>query len=599
MANIFKYIEVEYSKLSDQIDNWLKKTYGKSDINFGPASPHGQTLEIQKELFQHNIIYMKNAVNQINIEDTTNDKMIKNIARIAGHNISRAISATGTLKFSIKPNINISDEIKDGVVVINDNTILKNKTNNLFYVIKLGTDQNRYNMYQSPQFFLNIIQGKTSTDTFTGDGTRNKSYRVNIATMASIDNFNYVVKYNGTVLSVKDHLYDMLSGEMACYTRTGFNGGLDVYFGNENFGFIPENGSIIEVSYILSNGSEGEVMNNVQNDWKNMTDITDAAGNPLKIDNLFNITNETPINFSADAEDSNFIKATVPYVSRNFVLATPAQFIYHLKKMSMFSKVNAYNTLDDNDFSVTETVIDNSLNKLRNMVNKNDGVDKINKQMDNFLTMYNKFKSTLNDNEIYLYLIPDIKKYFNDNMNYFNIPFDVFYLDSNEQSKVISYLRQVGILSLSTNIKIVQPTISRYITHIYIRRFSNVIEDIIKSEIISSVSDYLLVNDRFDRIPRSELITMISSINGVDSANVIFVSKKNEDYHKKRMDNGLPPDKTVLGLDPVYGDIIIDKSEYAVVRGGWRDRNGIWYNENPYNNGMSSINITFNGITEV
>jgi hypothetical protein len=51
--------------------------------------------------------------------------------------------------------------------------------------------------------------------------------------------------------------------------------------------------------------------------------------------------------------------------------------------------------------------------------------------------------------------------------------------------------------------------------------------------------------------------------------------------------------------DPVYGDIVIDKNEYAVIRGGWRDRNGVWYNENPLSNSLSSINITFNGVTEI
>jgi hypothetical protein len=42
----------------------------------------------------------------------------------------------------------------------------------------------------------------------------------------------------------------------------------------------------------------------------------------------------------------NILKSIIPHVSRNFVLGTPQQFIYHLSKMGLFSKINAYNNLD-------------------------------------------------------------------------------------------------------------------------------------------------------------------------------------------------------------------------------------------------------------
>ena len=61
---------------------------------------------------------------------------------------------------------------------------------------------------------------------------------------------------------------------------------------------------------------------------------------------LFDIFVETDIKFASDGESVEYTKSVIPYVSRNFVLATPAQFIYHLKKLNMFSKVNAFNTLD-------------------------------------------------------------------------------------------------------------------------------------------------------------------------------------------------------------------------------------------------------------
>ena len=637
----FSFIEVKYTELTNQIDTWMKGLYNKSAINMSPASPYGQILEIQKELFQHNIIYLKNAVNQINIEETTNDKVIRNIARIAGHSPSRAISASGTLKFKLKPGIDIADEIKDQNVIINDETTIKNKSNSLDYTIKLGTEKNIYPIAVNSEFYVTIVQGKFETQKFTGDGTYNQSFRANVPTTASIENFNYTIRYNGSVVSIKDHKYDMLPGELACYVRTGFNGGLDVFFGSKNFGFIPATGSLIEITYLLTNGLEGEVLNPVVNDWRIIDDILDGKGNPLKMEDLFDIFIETPVNFSADAEDSKMMKQTIPYVSRNFVLATPDQFIFHLRRLNMFSKVNAFNKLNDNDFSVTDTVLETSVRKIKGSVNRNDSRTKINTNLDNFLSLYSKYKTNMNDNEIYLYLIPDVRKYFNDDMNYFNVPFDVFYLDDDEQSKVLNYLRQVGTMSMTTNIKIVQPTITRYVLHVYVRKFSNALEDNIEQEIIASISDYLLVYERFDRLPVSDLLNLVKNVSGVDSTSLYFVSKENEDYHRKAIETGLSidPDTSifnpsknasinqtrkeptlqqpvevkngiervrqaydpnlVLGLDPVHGDIIVKKDEYAIVRGGWRDRKGIWYNESANSPGLTSINITFNGTTQV
>jgi hypothetical protein len=56
------------------------------------------------------------------------------------------------------------------------------------------------------------------------------------------------------------------------------------------------------------------------------------------------------------------------------------------------------------------------------------------------------------------------------------------------------------------------------------------------------------------------------------------------------------PNKT-LGLDPVQGDIIAEKNEFAVLRGGWYDRNGIYYNDVPILNGLSTINIVWTGVS--
>ncbi|NPV12857.1 MAG: hypothetical protein HPY57_13885 [Ignavibacteria bacterium] len=642
----FEFIELKYDDLTSQINNWLKNLYGRSAINLNSASPYGQIINVVKELFQHNILYLKNSVKILDIETTQNKKIAQQTARISGYNICRSISASGTLKFKLKPGIDIATSIKDSVVIIQNGLVIKNKTNSLKYVVNLNVEKNIFPITNAMNyFFIPIIQGVYETQRFTGTGRKNQSFSVNVPSNRQVENFNYKISINGTPLNIKDSIWDMLPNEYACVVKSGFNGGIDIYFGTGQYGIVPANGASIEVKYLLSDGVDGEILNPISNDWKIEGDITDGQGNILNISNLFDIFVETDINFASNGESLAFIKTAIPYVSRNFVLATPNQFIFHLKRLNMFSKVNAFNKLEDNNFSVNEAMIESSIKKINQDINQNKSRSQILADLANFNNLYAQYKNNMNDNEIYLYLIPDIKKYFNNEINYFNIPFDAFYLDSDEQNKILQYLRQLGTMSITTDIKIIQPVISRYVMHVYIRRFDYANEDNIRQEIIAKTSDYFLSNERFDRIPKSDFIKLFKEIDGVDSVSIYFVCKKNEDYHRKASDlgyvkpapqskyqigqisqtferakikdkvqpilqqsfkvvNGIAKSNSAynqdisLGIDNVHGDIICDKNEYAIIRGGWRDRKGIWYNEGTDSDSLNSINVIFNGVTQ-
>lgn len=649
LNRVFNRIELNYSNLTSQINNWLNSVYEKSNILFNSASPYGQILTVVKELFLQNILYLKNFVKQLDIEQSNSKRMIANIARISGHNPSRAISAKGTLKFKLKQGINIDQTVAGGQVIIYDNTLIRNKSNNLYYTLKVGSDKNYYSLLPGCQFFINVIQGKYESQTFTGDGTISQSFQVTVSNNNIIDNFDYQVSLNGVNLQIRDHLYDMLENEYACYTRTGFNGGLDIYFGNGIYGIIPPIGSIIQVKYLLNNGLTGNILNNKLNDFAFIDDIYDSNGNILQPSQLFDIFIETDIQFASDGESIEYTKSVVPYVSRNFVLATPAQFIYHLKKLNMFSKVNAFNTLDMVKIDIDS---DGSLDQI-------------------------------NINEMYLYLIPRITDYFTQSVNYFNVPFDAFYLDDVEKQRIIKYLKIQGIVSITSNIKIIDPKIKRFIVNVFIRRFEDVTEDNIRENIINVLSDYFANYNRYDRIVKADLISKLKLIDGIDSVNLEFVGKENEDYHKdgallsstqqnvlqstyattsnsvnissnqyrniivaQESQNQVSPDvtsttttkdllvsaitledtintrsteaqlsvgnttvvayknsttydaKKMIGIDPILGDIVIGQNEIVILRGGWTNRNDVFFSEDPKTStGFSTVNIIWKGVT--
>jgi hypothetical protein len=611
----FNYIELEYQKLSDQIKNWLRGVYNKSDLNFTNASPHGQIINVQEELFQHTILHLKNSINQIDIENTYNEKAIRSISRISGHNPSRAISATGVLKLRVKSGVNLLDDIGTSNIIIPNETVIKNNTNGLFYTILSNDEFSSYNFGSTKEIYLNIIQGKYEVQRFTGNGLEEQSFSVSVSNLKKIDNFEVYVTYNGVQVTLKDHLYDLAPSSYECYVKTGMNGGVDVYFGTNNFGFVPGQGSRIEIKFLLTDGVDGDITNLTLNNFKFIGEVTSSGGDVLSIEDYFDIIIDREISFSSNGETTLFTKNILPYVSRNFVLATPSQFIYHLKRLNIFSKVNAYNLLNDyDDFNKNKIITD-----LKSSINDNIINNVIREDILNKISYLENLNIT-NDDKMFLYLVPDITRFFTSDINYFNAPLNIFYLDDIEKEKVMKYLKKMGIIMLTSDIEIIQPTITRYIINIYVRRFNDTVEENVREEIISTLSDYFINNQRFDRIIKSDIIKQLKYSNSIDSIDVYFVSEKNENYHKdgQKIYNIAPKElekatitknntiyqlkkydkKIILGLDSTMGDIIIEKDELPIVRGGWTDRNDIYYNETPMENGLGPVNVIFKGISD-
>jgi len=611
LNRVFNRIELNYTNLTIQIKDWLSSVYEKSDVLFNSASPYGQILDVVKELFLQNILYLKNFVKQLDIDQANSKRMISNIARISGHNPSRAISAKGTLQFKLKQGTDINAKVSGGQVIIYDNTILKNKSNGYYYTLKVGVDKNYYTLLPGCQFFINVVQGKYESQTFTGTGNITQSFQVSVSNNSVIDNFDFKVTLNGINLQIKDHLYDMLANEYACYTRTGFNGGLDIYFGNGIFGIVPPIGSVIKVEYLLTNGLAGNILNNQINDFTFIDDVYDGSGDSVRASDLFDIFVNTDIKFASNGESLEYTKSVIPYVSRNFVLATPQQYTYHLKKLNMFSKVNAFNNLD-----MVKIDIDG------------DGTvdDKI------------------NINEIYLYLIPRITDYFSSDVNYFNVPLSAFDLDDDEKKRIIKYLKMQGIISITSKITIINPKKIFFVINVFIRKYDDVEEENIREDVITLLSDFFANYSRYDRVVKSDLISQLKEIDGIDSVNIEFVSKQNEDYYRDgavlstkslpviettyattgsdfvnlALDGRNTKDlisvgnttsvayrttkpydkKRMINIDSTLGDIIIGKNELVILRGGWRNRNGVYFSDDPKTTtGFSSVNIIWKGTT--
>ena len=166
-------------------------------------------------------------------------------------------------------------------------------------------------------------------------------------------------------------------------------------------------------------------------------------------------------------------------------------------------------------------------------------------------------------------------------------------LSANEKEKIYNLIESSGQKILTVINKIVDPIVKRYVVNVNIRSYEGYSQDVIRQSVISKCSDYFLKNRRRDKITKSDLTAIIESVEGVDSVNVWFVSEENETF-KIKAENKNKPDK---GLDE-YGDVMINRGEYALFRGGWKDRTGLEYFDNTDPSKPGSINIMFGKSSE-
>lgn len=566
-----KFIDVTFNNIKYSIENYLKSEHNKGNILFSVASPYGQILSVLENLHQLSFLYLKNSIQQYDVLDPTNTnrRAIKTAAILSGHNIGRAISATGTLRFSLKSNIDLDKEIPGGRIKFNNRTRIKNRTNGLDYCFNLGVETQTHIINSGYSFLVPIMQGKWNVFNATGTGESLLTFSLdNPPEGGEIENFNVQVQVNGELWSVKKHLYDLLPDEKACVVKTGLKGGIDVIFGNGGFGAIPGLSQRITVSFLVTDGSPGNIFRRTRDDFDIVDDVIDGNGDTLDLTKAFNIDIYTDINFGADGEPISFTKSILPIASNNFVLALPQQYAYEIKKLGVFSHVNAYEK--------TGTV--------------------------------------------FIVATPNIKLFKNPDSNYFTIDTKAFELDNYEKSKIDAYLRTSGNIQLTKKYRITSPKLSYYVMNVFVVIYSDATEDSVKAQIMDRVSEYFLNLSRYDRIPKLDLIKALSSIRDLHSADVQFISRTNEEYHAKAMQDAknkynkfnskfetdisitkTNPDyvpSESKGLDPFLGDIVFDPSEIPVIRGGWSDRNGTFYRNDMTGGGLQSINIIRKGTVD-
>ena len=563
--SFFSKTRIKATELFEDSFEYLQETYDQAIETFTPASPFGQVLTVVANLGELIFFYIESIATESNISRARNIESIYGLSRLTGHDPTRGISSRGII--GLRLNTSASTLLNGDYVQIMNGASLEVSQNNLTYFLKFDSDFIRLDKTTKDFVNVEIIQGEKDEQSFTGSGLSLQSY--NLITKDPTDQFLVEVFVDGKKWKLVDSIYDMNPGEKTAMVKTSVTGGLSVFFGTSQFGIPPALGSRIRITYVKTRGAAGNI-GGKQIDMKFADPGTDPSGEEVDLNEILSMNITRNPMFGSDSEDPAFTRLIAPYASNSFVLANPNNYIYYLSKYDFWSFIDAYNTKNDEYLD--------------------------------------------DDNIIYLFLVPDVKKKLTSDIDYFSIPEVEFTMTAAEKEMTYEILNKSGRQVVTAETRIVDPIIKKYALNIVVRWFENYDKDEIRIEIRKNLDEYFLNVNRRDRIPRSDIISIIENVDGIDSVNVFFISEENETAIKNGYYEipvyGTDPitDQRVLienkkivlkkGEDPQlgldsFGDVIIENNDIAIIRGGWEDRNGTYYEPIPEANKISSLNVFY------
>lgn len=485
----FSLNRIKLSEIFTDTYDFLRSMYNTNKKIFTEASPFGQILSVINKLFGMLLYYIEDSASELNIFTAYRSNSIKGLAALTGYDSARALTARGALQLSYSGNLVLDSDVSQ--IFIPNKIKLINNNNNLNYILLLPYDTLAINVedVKTNPKTVQIFQGELKSQSFTGTGEPLQSFEVNVTEDQWIEQNLIDVYVNGSKCRVVKSLYDMPLNSNCCMIRTGITSGIDIIFGDGNFGSIPDYGANIEVDYILTDGYAGNLELNSDNEFSFQFqeygyDIND---NEIDLNSFFKIDLITPITLGSLPEDLNQIKKLAPTQSQSFVLAQTSNYESYFKRMNLFSTIDIY-------------------------------------------TKYDKYDPYV-DNIIYAFLIPDVKVRLGKDIDYFLLDNSMFELTDYEKFNLYKSIDESGQKLFGTILKFVDPIFRKFGIKIDIKIWSNYNESTIKSNIQTKISDYLLNLDRTDQIPKSDIIAIIEGVDGVNSVDSIeFFDENSESF---------------------------------------------------------------------
>lgn len=532
--NIFKQYRIKYNEMLDDVRSYLSDVYNQKNQVFTPASPFGQIVTVIVGLAQLVFYYIEDSITELSITSASRSSSIRSLVALTGYQPKGSTSAQGNCTITYNGNSLIESNATQ--VILPNFTRVYCPLNNLYYLI-VSNGEIRFSILSPNNVTAKLVQGEISEVEFTGNGRPLQSFRINDKFFDFIDIESIKVSVNSIILKRYESLFDIPLGGLGYIVRNSIGGGIDIFFGSNYNGYIPPAGSTIRVSYIKNSGAIGNLIESENVRFDIVDEGYDNFGNTINLSEYLSVSAPSGIFFGSDPENVELTKIIAPKSSRAYVLSNTDAYEVYLNRKNYFSTVEVFNTFEDDNL--------------------------------------------LDDNVVYMFLIPNLRLRINPKFNYFTSPINSFLMTENEIDVLLEDIESSGRVMLGTQFDIIQPNVKKFSLHITLDYFKGFSKELIRETIIDAMSDFFINYSRRDKIVKSDLIAILETISGVDSVNVFFDEDPN---------NSLTGTETYIND---MGDIIIGKRDYPLIRGGWISKDNINYLDNLVEGHPCSLNINF------
>ena len=484
------------------------------------------------------MLYIEDSLVEQNKYTAQRKKSIYGLAAVSGYNPSLGKAASCSIKVIFKPNS-----------YQNLNVILPNKTkiycsqNGLIYNIILPQEAVIMNIEnKNSEKYINIVEGMFETQTFVVEG--GQLYTKNIIFNNDIDIDYLEVKINDEIWERAESLYDMDPNGKQFVCKTSIKKGIDLVFGNDQYGKQLKEGDKLQVTYLMHSGELGNINQNESVDFIFQDNLQDISGNEVDGNQMFNIklSEIDGVNSGTYSESIKQVKEMIGYNSRSLVLADPKNYKNIINKFSFCG----YNRT----WCEEGSLIINSI------------------------------------------ILKNYKLQLGTGLDYFSLKEQDFFLNNSQKESIINYIANSGQQLAGTVFKIFEPELCKYAAYVYIKpKTQQYDQQILSTKIRTLIGEFFsnIQSDIF--IPKSDIIHLLKdNISEIDSVDIYFISQKNEEAldknyyenktYKYNPSTGLYDIKTEivkiydgedpgLGLD-AHGNIYLDNNDqFPVLMGGW------------------------------
>ena len=539
---IFSLLNTQYNDFISSVNNYLSKVLAKNNASFGSNTVFGQIITIVGNAIQNIMLYIEDALVEQNKYTAQRKKSIYGLASLSGYEPSFGKAATATIKLSF-----LLNNIEPYNIIINNRESLTCLTPDdkagLKYNVILPQEGILLNSNDNYAKYLSIVQGIFHTQKFISEG--GQYYTINFKFIGNLDTDYLTVKVNNEEWYYRASLYDMDSDAKQYTYKASIGGGLDIIFGNEAHGRALKANDIVEITYLIHDGENGNLITEENVTFKFDNALKDINGELYDSNTLFNITlseNDSVISGS-NSETIESVRQMIGLNSRSLVLASPDNYKVLINRFG-FCGYNRTWT-DPNSMVVNSLIIKNYKNNIK----------------------------TGND--------------------YFNLTENDFKLSEIQKKSIFTYIENSGCQLSLVKYNIFDPVLCKYSMFVYVKLKNDKFnKDFIYSQIRHAIGEFFtnIESDWF--IPKSDIIHMLKeNIDGIDSVDIYLMSERNEEaiykgryseesyimntltgqYYKKIENIKLyPGENPNLGLDN-HGNIYLSSNaHYPVLMGGWK-----------------------------